>query len=132
MSNQMYAAGRENFAAGNISFPSNTVRLVGVDHADDTPNPATDDALNDILLAARVFTSNALASKTNVGGALDADDVLVTAVSGDQFESISIYKDSGVESTSYLFGYWDVVTGLPYTPDGSDLLVIWGTKIMTI
>ena len=130
--NQMYAAGRENFAAGNISFNSNTIRLVGIDHADDTPVPATDDALNDLLLASRVFTSNALANKTNVGGSLDADDLLVSAVSGDQFESISMYKDSGVESTSYLFAYWDVVTGLPYTPDGSDLLIIWGTKILTI
>jgi hypothetical protein len=128
----MYAAGRENFAAGNIAFNSNTIRLVGVDHADDTPVPATDDALNDIGAPARVFTSNALASKTNVGGTLDADDVLVSAVSGDQFESITLYKDSGVESTSYLIAYWDVVTGLPYTPDGSDLLIIWGTKILTI
>jgi hypothetical protein len=93
----MYAAGRENFAAGNISFNSNTIRVVGIDHADDTPVPATDDALNDFLLASRVFTSNALANKTNIGGSLDADDLLVSAVSGDQFESISMYKDSGVE-----------------------------------
>lgn len=132
MANAMYAAGRQNFADGNISFSSHTMKLVCTDHADDNPDVAVDDALNDIAGAARVATSPALASKTNVGGTLDAADVIIAAVTGDQFESFTLYKDSGVESTSFLIAKWDTATGLPFTPDGTDLLIIWGTKILTI
>ena len=132
MSNAMYAAGRQNFADGNISFSSHTIKLVACDHADDNPDIAVDDALDDIAAAARVATSPALASKTNVGGTLDAADVTIAAVTGDQFESFTMFKDSGVESTSYLFAKWDTATGLPFTPDGTSLLIIWGTNILTI
>lgn len=125
MANGFFDLGMQNMCEGNFAWSSNDFRIMGIDHADDTPNLTTDDALDDIASAARVFTSNALASKTNVNGILDAADVTVSAVTGDQFESVILRKQTGVENTSFLWMYWDTVTGLPFTPTGTDLLFIW-------
>jgi len=40
-------------------------------------------------------------------------------------ESIEIYKDSGVESTSRLIANIDTATGLPVTPNGGDITVVF-------
>jgi len=125
MANQLFAKGLEAFLAGDADWDANTMKVVFVDHADDTPVPATDDNLDDILSAARVATSVALASKTTTDGVADAADVTVTAVTGDPFESIVIYKDTGVETTSRLLAFIDTATGLPTTPNGGDITVAW-------
>lgn len=125
MANALFDSGRAGFLQGDIDYDANTIKLVFVDHADDTPVVATDDNLDDILSAARVATSGAFASKTTTAGVADAADVTLTAVTGDPFESIVIYKDSGVESTSSLIAFIDTATGLPTTPNGSDITVQW-------
>lgn len=125
MANALFTLGKQHFVAGDIDWDADDFKIVFVDHADDTPVLATDEALDDILAAARVATSGNLSSKTNVGGVVDAADETVSTVSGDQFESIVLYMDSGVEGTSYLIGYWDTATGLPCTPNGGDITVAW-------
>jgi hypothetical protein len=125
MTNALFDAGRESFLAGSSDWDANNIRLVFVDHADDTPVPATDDNLDDILGAARVATSGNFASKTTTAGVADAADVTVTSVTGDVFESVVIYKDTGTESTSTLLVFIDVATGLPLTPDGGNVTVQW-------
>jgi len=120
MANSLFDAGRGHFLDADIDWSVDTIKLIFVDHADDVPLPASDDALDDILVAARVATSGAFAGKTSTGGVADANDVTVTSVTGDQFESIVIYKDSGVESTSWLAAFIDTATGLPCTPNGGD------------
>jgi len=125
MANAMFDLGREAFLGGDIDWDANNIKLVCVDHADDTPVIATDDALNDIGAAARVATSGNFASKTKTAGVADADDITLTTVTGDQFESIVIYKDTGTESTSLLFVYIDTATGLPCMPNGGDITVQW-------
>ena len=125
MANAFFDLGMENLCNGNFNWLSDDFRIMGIDHADDTPNLSSDDALDDITGAARVFTSGALSGKTNTGGILDASDVTVASVSGDQFESVVLRKETGVESTSYLWMYWDTITGLPFTPAGTDILFIF-------
>ena len=49
----------------------------------------------------------------------------MTAVTGDQFESIDIYKHTGVDATSRLICNIDTATGLPATPSGGDIIVRW-------
>lgn len=98
--------------------------LVFVDHADDTPVAATDDFLDDILAAARVATSSALASKTFTGGVFDAADKTFTAVTGDVFESVVMYNNTpATEATKDLILFIDTATGLPATPNGGDITV---------
>jgi hypothetical protein len=125
MANALFDAGRESFLAGSSDWDANTIKLILVDHADDTPVPATDDNLDDILSAARVATSGAFASKTTTAGVADAADVTLATVTGDPAESIVIFKDTGVESTSTLLAFIDTATGLPVTPNGGDIVVQW-------
>lgn len=125
MANALYDKGREGFLDGSIDWDTNTIKLVFVDEADDTIDLAVDDNLDDRAVASRVATSGAFATKTVTNGVADADDVTVSTVSGDQFESIDIYKDSGVESTSRLICNIDTATGLPCTPGGGDITVRW-------
>lgn len=123
--NALFDKGREGFLDGSIDWDTNTIKHILVDHADDTPNVSTDDNLDDILAGARVATSGAYAGKTVTNGVADADDITHSAVSGDPFESIVGFKDTGVESTSRLIMYIDSATGLPFTPSGGDIIVQW-------
>lgn len=129
MANAMYDLGREHILKGEIDLDTDNLKLVCMDHADDTPLPQSDEALDDLLLAGRVATSGNLAT-INIGSSsgktyFDAADVVLSTVTGDEFESINLYKDSGVESTSYLFVYIDTATGLPCTPNGGDITIQW-------
>jgi hypothetical protein len=125
MANALYDKGREKFLTGSISWTTDTIKLVFVDGADYTPNLATHEFLSHIPAAGRVAISGAFTGKTATNGVADADDVTVTNVTGDQFEYIIIFKDTGNEATSPLIAFLDTVTGLPFTPSGSDVTVRW-------
>lgn len=125
MANALFDFYREQCLKADVDLDDSIV-LVFVDHADDTPVPATDDFLDDILGAARVATSGAFASKTFTAGVFDAADVTLTAVTGDPFESIVIYDNTpGTEATKDLIAFIDTATGLPTTPNGGDITVQW-------
>ena len=123
MANALYAKGKENILAGNIDFDADDIKAVLVDSADYTLNISTDNALDDIPAGGRVATSAALGSKTVTDGVFDSANFTYSAVSGDQSEYIVLYKDSGVESTSYLIAIYDTASGLPVTPNGGDINV---------
>jgi hypothetical protein len=120
-----------------VDLDGETIKVMGVDHADDTP-AVTDDFIDDIASGARVpaiASCPTLGSKTigSVGvGIFDAADSVFTALTGDQFESLIIFKDTGTESTSALVLRYDTATGLPLTPNGADTTVVWaGGGILT-
>ena len=127
MSNALYTKAKQNLLDGNIDLASDDIRAILVDGADYTPNLSTHDALDDITSAARVAVSGALQNKTVTDGVFDADDITIAAVSGDQFEYLVLYKHSGVESTSLLIALIDTATGLPCTPNGSDITIQWSS-----
>jgi hypothetical protein len=66
-----------------------------------------------------------LLSKTKTLGVADADDFAFTAVSGAVSEELVINRDSGAEATSTLIANIDTATGLPITPNGGDIDVVW-------
>ncbi len=125
MVNRFYDKAKEGFVNADIDWTANTIKVVLIDLADYTPNFSTDEFLSSVPVAARVATSPNLTSKTNVAGVMDAADVTLTTVTGDQSEALVIYQDSGVDSTSRLISYFDVVTGLPVTPNGGDINIVW-------
>lgn len=127
MANALFVAAKNVFlgTGTRIDFDADTIKAVFVDHADDTPVPATDDFLDDIGAAARVATSTALDSPVISAGAIDFADEVVSTVSGDPFESVVIYKDTGTESTSNLIIFYDTATGLPFTPSGGNITLTW-------
>ena len=125
MANALFDKGREGFLDGSLDWDTQLIKLIIVDHTDDTPVPATDEDLADIVAGARVDTSGAFAGKTVTAGVADATDVTLTAVTGDAADSIVIYFDSTVEATSRLIAFIDTATGLPVTPNGGDITIAW-------
>jgi hypothetical protein len=125
MANSLYTKAKQGLIDGSIDMDTDTIKAVFVDGADYTPNLATHQYLSDIPSAARVATSGTLQNKTVTDGVFDADDITVAAVAGDQFEYIVLYKDTGVEGTSRLLLLIDTATGLPCTPNGSDVTIQW-------
>lgn len=116
-----------------VDFDADTIKAMFVDHADDTP-AVGDDFIDDILSASRVPAIGScptLGTKTvgSVGvGVIDAADTTFTALTGDQSESLILFKDSGSEATSDLMLRWDTATGLPLTPNSGDVVVQWNAS----
>lgn len=133
MANALFASGRGFFLDGSISWSGATIRIMFVDHADDTPVAATDDYLNDIATAARVPAGTdgtqtnhpQLTSPTTTGGVADAADTTFTALTGDVSESLVIYKGTLTDTSSPLIAYIDTATGLPFTPNGGDAIIVY-------
>lgn len=134
MANALFASYRTLVLSAPPNLSSTTIKAMFVDHLDDTPVAATDNFIDDILSAARVpaiASCPALASKTLgvvAAGVFDAADTVFTALSGDQSESLILFEDSGTESTSDLIAFWDTATGLPLTPNGADVTVVWNAS----
>jgi len=124
MANALYANFKQKLGEAGFNLTSDTIKVVLVDTADYTPNLATDTNLVNIAAGARVATGT-LANQAWAAGVFDADDITFTAVTGDQSEALVIYKDTGTEATSLLIALFDTVTGLPVTPNGGDIQIVW-------
>lgn len=125
MANALYGKGREGFLDGDIDWAANNIKCILVDTADYTVSIDVHDFLDDVPVVARVATSANFAGKTSALGVADANDVVFTAVSGDQSEALVIFQDTGIETTSRLIAYIDTATGLPITPNGGNITVSW-------
>ena len=125
MANALYGLGREGFLGGDIDWDADTIKVVLVDAGDYTLNIDTDQYLDDIAAAGQIAISDALASKTKTLGVADAADITLSTVSGDQFEYIVVFQDSGDSSTSRLIACIDSATGLACTPNGGDITIQW-------
>ena len=128
MSNALYDSGRERFLGGDLDWDANTIKASLLDAADYTINLTTDDFWNDVPGAAVVADSSALASKTKVAGVADAADVTWSTVSGDVSEYVNIRQDTGTSSTSALIGNFDTATGLPVTPNGGNINLVFNAS----
>lgn len=141
MANALFTSYKANMLGDNtftnVQLDADTIKAMFVDHADDTPVAATDDAINDILSAGRVpaiASCPTLGTKTVTNGVFDAADATFTALSGDQVESLILFKDTGTESTSALLVFFDTFSsGMPLTPNGGDVTVVWnGSGIFSL
>jgi len=123
MANALYDKGREAFLSGSISWTSDNIKVALVDTGSYTVNLSTHQYVSS--LSGVTATSSNLGSKTATNGVADASDVTYSALSGAQSEALVIYKDTGTASTSPLIAYIDTATGLPVTPNGSDITITW-------
>lgn len=138
MANQLFDTGRQKFLNGEIDYTNDDIRIVLVDTNDHTFT-FSEEFLSDITAAGLIGENGtaltndtaintdtpSLANKTSTAGVADADDVVLTAVSGDQAEALVIFKWTGVSTTSPLIAYIDTATGLPVTPNGGDITIAW-------
>ncbi|MEM0374078.1 MAG: hypothetical protein QXO96_05965 [Sulfolobales archaeon] len=125
MANALYDKGRQAFLEGDIDWINDDIRVILIDTADYTVNLSTHDFLDDVPSVARVAVSSSLTGKTATDGVADANDVTFSSVTGDASEALIIYKHTGTESTSNLIAYIDTATGLPVTPNGGDINIVW-------
>ena len=135
MATALYDKGRNHFAFGDIIWKAaggSTIKVTLVDAADYSVNLATHEFMNTdtVPTAAKVATAT-LTLIDAAAGVCDAVDPTFTAVSGDQSEALIIWKDGGGGGTSasgttdLLIAYIDNATGLPITPNGADINLVW-------
>jgi hypothetical protein len=116
-----------------IDFEDDTLGMFFVDEADDTPSQTADvDAADRTAAAAHpdfasapnlVNNTATIASSILV---LDANDLTFTALGAeDPMESLDLFKDSGTDTTSPFIANFDDYTGLPLTPSGTDVVVVF-------
>ncbi len=125
MANALYQLGRQSFLEGGIAWLTDNIKACLVDTAVYTPNLTTDQFLAIIPGGAIIATSGNFAGKTSTFGVADATDLLYPLVAGPTVEALVIYQDTGVAATSRLIAYIDTATGLPVTPGGGDIIVVW-------
>lgn len=133
MANALYDKGRNAFATGLIDWVNDDIRIALLS-AGYTPNLATHDFVDD-LGANIVARSGAMTGKTAVDGVCDADNTVVSLVSGAQITRIAIYKHNASDAAARLIALLDSGSGLPYTPDGTNITVSWSdgaTKIFKL
>ena len=121
----LYDQARQDFLEGDLEWLAQDFRVILIDVDDYAVNLAVDNFLDDIPAAARVAISSALAGKSSTDGVADANDVTLSAVSGDECEALVIYQHTGVDATAQLIAYIDVATGFPITPNGGDIDIAW-------
>ena len=110
--------------ANQVDLVTDDIRVILVDNADYTVNLTTHDFLDDVPAAARVAVSGALQNKSVTARVFDADDIVISSVTGDPTESLILYKHTGTESTSRLIAYIDNA-GVLLTPNGNNVTVAW-------
>lgn len=125
MPNSLYNLARHDFASALIDWAGITTIKVALIDSGTYTFVATHQYWSSAS-AGLVGTAVALTSRAVTAlGACDADDTTFTAVSGASVEALIIYIDTGTAGTSRLVAYIDTATGLPITPNGGDIIVIW-------
>lgn len=123
MANALYGKGRQKFLEGAIAWVTDDIKISFVDSGVYTLSIDVDEFFDDI--ASTIADSGNLTGKTSTLGVADATDETIGSVSGNEFEYIVIWKDTGTPSTSPLIACIDTATGLPCTPNGGDIIVQW-------
>lgn len=126
MTQQKYLKANQSLGKAEINLESDDVKVIFIDAADYTVDLAADQFLSDIPVAARVAISGSLTGKVvGVDGVFDANNIVLSSVTGDEFEAVVLFVDTTVEATSRLISYDDTPVQLPVTPDGTDITVEW-------
>lgn len=139
MANRLYDKARESFLKGDFNWSTNFLGVALVDAAAYTPDFVNDDFLNDVDAAAPTGTAAiaivamSATSRTTAAGVADAADVTFPTVSATapSIEYVLLFTlnttviSAITASACRLIGYIDSATGLPATPNGGDINVLW-------
>jgi hypothetical protein len=130
MANALYGLAREKYlgGTGQLNFATDDVRAMLVRGYTLGANIDTHQFESDVTGAGGTIVSStaAFASKTVALGVADAADTVFSAVaSGAACPYVIIKKHTGTASTSNLIVYIDTATGLPVTPNGGDINLVF-------
>jgi hypothetical protein len=125
MTNALYPKGKEGFLDGSIDWDTDNIKVALCrGYTYDSADSVRDDLAGITVVA----TSGNLSGKSVTNGVADAADVTFTAVgAGAACDSLIIYKDNGSSATDRVIAYIDTGSGLPVTPNGSDIIVQWSS-----
>lgn len=126
----LFDPGREGFLAGEIDWDTAVIKCVlgrGYTFS------ASHKFVSDLTSHTAVATSGALTGKTITGGVADAADFTYsTVVAGAACPYLIIYQASAVgggsdvaASAQRLIAYIDNASGLPVTPTGADIAIVF-------
>lgn len=135
MANALYPKWKEELlkATANAGLNANTVKAAFLDTGTYTYS-AAHDFFNDLtgVYPATRASGGTLNTKTFVDGTFKADNVQFTGLSNGSVsvEAIVIYVDDGLaDSSSRLVAFLDTsITGIPFTPSGSDVTIQWNAS----
>jgi len=132
MANALYANYAGLLLSGGVNWSTDTVKAQLVNLGLYTPDIEAHQFFSSVPVGARVGAAATLSAKALVNGSADASDLIYYSLSGLVVGALVLYKDTGVEATSPLMGIIDTATGLPFTPNGGDLNVVWDSGIYRI
>lgn len=126
MSNVLYLKGKAHILglATKVDLVADDIRLLFFDN-DDQAFSSSHEFVADLTAGGIIARSGALAGKTVTSGVFDANDLTVTAVSGDQFERVVLFKHTGSDATAVLIANWDITA---FTPNGGDINVVFNAS----
>jgi len=91
-------------------------------------SPSTDQFLSAISAGDRVAISPQLTTPSTTSGVFDVGNTVFAAVPpGPACGALVLFIDTGNPATSLLIAYFDSYSGLPVTPNGSDINVSFST-----
>tara|TARA_R110002096_G_C14283935_1_gene696863 strand:- start:280 stop:684 length:405 start_codon:yes stop_codon:yes gene_type:complete len=129
MSNYVYDKAAGALWGADIAFDTDNIKAYLIDTALYTADKVNDEFLTDVPAGARTAVSANLGTKTITGRIIDAANVVFTAVpTGAANEAVILVQDTAVEATSRVIIYADTATGLPVTPNDTDITVIWNVS----
>ena len=135
MANIVYDYYVTSILAGNAAWTTSDIKCACVSSAY-TPDAASDRYLSNINAAAIIRTSGNLTGKSVTSRICDAGDLVIYSIVGAvDVAKLVLYYDTGVDTSSVLVCCIDSGTGLPLTPDGRPVRIVWsnsGNKIFRL
>lgn len=124
MANALYNSGKVGLLTKLIDLSADTIKVVLIDSTY-VVDLAAHANLSDIPVGKRVAVGTLAGKSVSATGVFDATDLLFPALAGSNVYFMALFRDSGVEATSRLIGYWDAFANRPFMPTGADLTVQW-------
>lgn len=133
MANALYGKGRDGFLLGTIAWVAGDIKVTLIDAADYVLGANIDvhQYMNTDTVPAAAKLSTVALTTTAALGVADASDATFSLVTGDPSEALIIWLDGGgggttaSGTTDLLIAYIDTATGLPVTPNGGDINIVW-------
>lgn len=118
MANQLYPKGKEAFLGADMALDTDNIKA----SLTNTTYSAVHQFLSDVVISDASYTSPNLVTKVITNGIFNSDNlIMASAVAGAAQNFLVLYQDSGVAATSRLIAHIDTATGLPVTPDGTNI-----------
>ena len=123
MSSQLYPKGAAHILGTStaVNMASDNIKILFYSGS----YSSSHEFVSDLTGASIIARSGNLSGKTEALGVFDANDITVTSVSGSAFTHVILYKDTGVDSSSVLIGFYDVSS---FTPSGGDINVVFNAS----